>query len=159
MKKASTAKKLPAARKAKSRASALPEWDLSDLYKAPDSPAVEKDFAQLDKSCEDFRRLYEGKVDQLKAYELARAIHQYENIQELFGKLGSYAQLRFAKNMSDPATAQFYQNTQEKITVLSSRILFFALAINKLEEKHLQDMMKDADLRHYAPWLRDIRAF
>jgi len=58
-----------------------------------------------------------------------------------------------------PVNAQFYQNAQEKITVCSSLILFFALAINKIDEKDIQKKLADKALAHYAPWLRDVRTF
>ncbi len=61
--------------------------------------------------------------------------------------------------MADPAITQFYQNTQEKITVLSSQILFYTLAINKIDDKDMDAKLKSAALKKYAPWLRDVRAF
>lgn len=137
----------------------LPEWDLTDFYASADAPAVARDFTRLEKLCADFRKNYEGNVRTMDAAALAGAIREYEVMQELFGKLGSYAQLRYAKNMSDPANAQFYQNTQEKITALSSQILFFTLAVNRLDDQKLQQMLKNLALKHYEPWLRDVRAF
>ena len=139
--------------------SQLPEWDLTDFYASPESPEIKKDYERLDKLCSAFQKSYDGKVTRLSGEQLAKAIAEYEAMQELFGKIGSYAQLRFAKNMSDPAIAQFYQNAQEKITVLSSQILFFALAINKIEDKQLEGMLSNAALKYYAPWLRDVRTF
>ena len=143
----------------KTSVKALPEWDLRDFYETDNAPALLKDFARLEKLTQAFKKSYEGKVPSLSADSLAKAIGQYEDMQEIFGKLGSYAQLRFAKNMSDPAIAQFYQNTQEKITVLSSQTLFFTLAINKLDDKALGAMMSNAKLKKYASWLRDVRSF
>jgi len=137
----------------------LPEWDLSDFYESGNAPALIKDFVRLEKLTQDFQKAYEGKVASLSADNLAKAIAEYEVMQELFGKIGSYAQLRFSKNMSDPMIAQFYQNTQEKITTLSSKTLFFTLAINKLEDKHLGAMQGNAKLEKYGPWLRDVRTF
>ena len=143
----------------KKPAKKLPEWDLRDFYESGDAPSLLKDFARLEKLSKDFKKAYEGKVPSLSADGLATAIREYEVMQELFGKIGSYAQLRFAKNMSDPMIAQFYQNTQEKITVLSSETLFFTLAINKLEDKALAAMKGNAALEKYGPWLRDVRTF
>jgi len=143
----------------KTTARNLPEWDLRDLYEAPDGLSVVRDFKRLEQLCADFRKSYEGKVAALDAEALAKAIRDYEIIQEISGKLGSYAQLCFAKNMSDPVITQFYQNTQEKLTTLSSGILFFGLAINKLEDKALGAMRGNAALEHYGPWLRDVRTF
>ena len=137
----------------------LPEWDLTDFYASPEAPEIAGDYKKLEKLCADFQKAYEGKVETLGADTLAKAIREYEAMQELFGKLGSYAGLRFAKNMMDPSIAQFYQNAQEKITVLSSRILFFTLALNKIGDKAMDAMLKHKALGYYAPWLRDVRSF
>jgi oligoendopeptidase F len=157
-----TAASRTAAKKAPTRKTSLgklPEWDLTDFYPSMHSPAVEKDFGKLKQLCDQFRKKYEGKVAKIDGATLAKAIAEYEVIQELVGKLGSYAQLIFAKNMSEPANAQFYQNVQEKITVLSSQILFFGLAINKIADKDMDAKLKTAALKKYAPWLRDVRTY
>ena len=143
----------------KKAAAKLPEWDLSDFYTAPDAPSVVKDFTRAEQLCKNFHTAYEGAVESLPAEKLAKAIAEYEIIQDLFGKLGSYASLLFAKNMNDSQGAQFYQNTQEKLTVLSSQILFFTLSINKIEDKDLNAKLKHPALAKYAPWLRDVRTF
>ncbi|MDX2113734.1 MAG: M3 family oligoendopeptidase [Alphaproteobacteria bacterium] len=137
----------------------LPEWDLSDFYDSPKAGAVLRDIAEAEKRCADFKKNYEGKVEKLSGDALAAAISQYEEIQELLGKLGSYASLLFAKNMTEPSGAQFYQNTQEKITSLSSEILFFSLAINKISDKDMAAKLASKKLARYQPWLRDLRSF
>ncbi len=138
---------------------ALPEWDLSDFYTSQDAPEVTRDFKRLEKLCDAFAKAYDGKLGKLDGPLLAQAIREYEVVQELMGKLGSYAQLRFAKNMSDPLIAQFYQNTQEKLTTLSSCVLFFGLGINKLDDKKIAAMLKTPVLKIYEPFLRDVRSF
>ena len=137
----------------------LPEWDLKDFYDAPDGVQVKQDLAKMDTLCNAFTAAYEGRIESLSAEALAKAIAEYEVIQELFGKLGSYAGLRFYKNMSDPSIAQFYQNMQEQITVLSSRILFFGLDINKLDDNKLAEQLRTPALKYYESWLRDVRTF
>lgn len=137
----------------------LPQWDLSDFYASLDAPEVKKDFAELEKLCADFAGNYNKKVAKLSGGKLAKAISEYETIQELFGKIGSFASLLFAKNMSLPQNAQFFQNVQEKLTTLSSGILFFTLAINGISDKEIAVKLKTLSLAKYAPWLRDVRAF
>ncbi len=137
----------------------LPQWDLGDFYSSLDAPEVEKDFTKLEKLCVAFAKSYEGKVAKLTGEQLAKAISEYEIIQELFGKLGSYASLLFAKNMSLPQNAQFFQNVQEKLTVLSSRILFFTLSINNISDKEIAAKLKTKVLTKYSSWLRDVRSF
>jgi oligoendopeptidase F len=137
----------------------LPEWDLTDFYDKPTAPSVVKDFTKLEQLCSAFRQNYEGKVELLSGAELAQAIREYEVIQEIIGKLGSYAQLLFAKNMTAPANTQFYQNTQEKLTTLTSQIIFFGLSINKIDDALIASRLDHPELKKYAPWLRDVRAY
>lgn len=153
------AKKTAPKRPTPKRTVPLPEWDLKDFYASQTAPEVTADIKKLEKLCESFAKNYQGKVEKLDAAAFAKSIREYEIIQELMGKLGSYAQLRFAKNMSDSSIAQFYQNTSEKLTTLSSRILFFGLSINKLSDKAVAAMLKTPALTYYEPWLRDMRAF
>ena len=144
--------------KAKS-ANSLPVWDLTDFYPSHTDKAVQKDLDKADTLSAAFAKSYAGKIEKLSGAALAKAIVEYEYLSELFGKLGSYAQLLYAQNMTDSARAQFYQNVQEKLTVLSSRTLFFTLSLNKISDKEMGEKLKDAKLKKYAPWLRDVRSF
>ena len=40
----------------------LPEWDLSDLYTAPDAPELSDDLTWLETECAAFAAEYEGKL-------------------------------------------------------------------------------------------------
>ncbi len=138
----------------------LPRWNLADLYAAPDAPEVKADIAKAKAQAEKFRKSYAGTIGKLSGDELATAIRAYEKLEDLLGKLASYAQLLYAEDMTNPAFAQFYQNTTEAVTEISSKTLFFTLSLNKLGEKQLKELLKDSKkLKHYKPWLRDIRAY
>ena len=50
----------------------LPEWDLTDLYPAPDAPELTRDLDWLDKACADFAKSYEGKLASLGRRRHAR---------------------------------------------------------------------------------------
>ena len=151
----------PAARAASGTAAAraLPSWNLGDLYSGLDDPAIGRDLHGVQERCEAFARAYDGKVEKLSAQALAEALAEYERLQELMGRLGSYAQLSFSVAMTDPAIAKFSQDVQEKLTTASTHVLFFTLALNKIAEKDLQQKLKNPELQHYAPYLRDVRAF
>lgn len=137
----------------------LPTWDLTDFYPAIDSPELAKDQAKLKRACAKFATGFEGKVDALSPAEFGKAIVAYEKIDELMGKIGCYAQLLYAGDMSNPAITQFYQNTQELLTALSSTILFFGLSINKLSDAHVKQLQTNPTVKKYAPWLRDTRVY
>ena len=129
-------------------ASALPAWDLSDLYPSPDSPEVEADFKRAEAMAVAFETKYAGK---LPGDDLAAAIAEYERIEEILGRLGSYAGLLFAGDSTDPVLGKFYQTVSERSTAIGSHMLFFTLELNRLEEV--------PSAEPYGPWLRDLRVF
>jgi oligoendopeptidase F len=137
----------------------LPAWDLSDLYAAPDAPELSEDLAWCRDQAEAFHDRYEGKVAGLSGAELAAAVEAYEAIQERLSRLHSYADLVHAGDMSDAEAGQFYQSIQEATTEVSARLIFFTLALNRLEEAALEEKLADPKLARYRPWIRDLRVF
>ncbi len=76
----------------------LPTWDLSDLYPAPDSAALQADLAEADKAAREFKDRHTGKLAASPGSELAAAITEYERIEEILGRIMSYAQLLFSSD-------------------------------------------------------------
>ena len=140
-------------------ADALPEWDLSDLYPAMDSPAVEHDFQAAERAATAFKDRYEGKLAGLSGAELAEALDEYQRVEETQGRLISYAQLLFSGDGTDPQLGQFYQSVMERVTAISSNLIFFALELNRLDEAALEAKFADAKLGRWRPWLQDLRVF
>jgi len=150
---------MPDTNQARSVAEALPAWDLSDLYPAPDSAAVQDDFARAEREAKAFAAAYAGKLAGLTGAALARAITEYEQIEEVLGRLASYAGLLFAGDSTDPVIGRFYQTVNERVTAISSDLIFFTLELNRLDDASLEQKLQDADLARYRPWLRDLRVF
>ncbi len=137
----------------------LPTWDLGDLYSGMDSPQFKADLESAAADARDFAALYEGKLAGLSGDALAGAVATYEGLQERLGRIGSFAGLLYAGDMSDPKIGQFQQNAQERLTAITTTLLFFALEINRIEDKDLDAKLASAALAKYRPWLRDTRAF
>ena len=137
----------------------LPTWDLSDLYPGPDSGAVKADFLKAESAAKAFEAAYQGKLAGLSGAALATAISEFEQIDEVLGRLASYAQLLFAGDSTDATVGQFYQTVTETVTTISSHLLFFSLELNRLEEGTLEAKLADPALAHWRPWLRDLRVF
>jgi oligoendopeptidase F len=137
----------------------LPEWDLSDLYPAPDSPEIEADLAAAAREGEAFAQRYRGKLARLSGEELGRAVAAYEAIEERLGRLMAYAQLHFAALSTDPERGRFYQRISERVTAISSLLLFFTLELNRLDEGSLEKALAAPALARYRPWLEELRVF
>ena len=140
-------------------ADALPSWDLSDLYPAPDSSAVRADFDDAERAARSFEQTNAGKLASMTGAALAEAIAEYERIEERLGRLMSYAQLLFSGDSTDARIGQFYQTASERVTAISSHLLFFTLELNRLDDSVLEQKLADPALARYRPWLRDLRVF
>jgi oligoendopeptidase F len=151
------AKSSPAA-----RLGSLPEWNLADLYAGIDDPLVKRDLDRADAESLAFEEAYKGKLAALAeapgaGAALAEAVKRFEALDDLLGRLTSFAGLVHAGNTVDPARAKFYADVQERITAASTHLLFFVLELNRLDDAKLAAAMQDPALGHYRPWLEDIR--
>jgi oligoendopeptidase F len=140
----------------------LPEWNLGDLYPAIDAPEVKRDLDRLDEECSAFETAYKGKLAEEVAKEgggewLAAVVRRYEAVDDLMGRLGSYAGLIHAGDTVDATISKFYGDVSERLTAASIHLLFFTLELNRLDDKLLQSAMQTPSLGHYRPWLEDIR--
>jgi oligoendopeptidase F len=151
-----------------SRLGALPEWNLNDLYSGLDDPAINRDLDRVAVECAAFEDAYKGKLadlaglaksDTLDGASLAEAVRRYEAIDDLMGRLGSYAGLVHAGNTVDPARTKFYGDVQERLTAASIHLLFFTLELNRVDDAVLESAMADPALGHYRPWLEDVRRY
>jgi len=137
----------------------MPEWNLSDLYPAPDSPDVERDFAAAAAEAKRIRQTYQGRLVAMgrDGAALAEAVQAYEKLGDLMGRLGSYAGLLYAADQSDPARAKFYGDTSERLTNISKDLIFFELELNQIEDADLAQALKHPALARYKPWFDDLR--
>jgi oligoendopeptidase F len=138
---------------------APPTWDLRDLYDGPNDPRIAADLIRTEKSARLFAERYAGKLTKLAPHELGTAIDAYQALEEALGRLVSYAQLLFAGDSTDPVVGQFYQTLNERVTTISSQLVFFTLQINAIDEDALQQTLSDPAVAPWRPWLRDLRVF
>lgn len=149
----------PEAPVAQAETAALPAWDLSDLYPGMDAPQIKADLDRAEADARRFSDTYKGKLASLSGAELAEAIAEFERIEEILGRVMSYAQLVFAEDATDPKVGRFYQGCNERVTAISSNLIFFTLELNRLEDGELEAKMRGTPLARWWPWLRDLRVF
>lgn len=140
----------------------LPEWDLADLYPGMDSPEFAADLdgaaeAALNFSARHRGRLADWLADPDASSLLQQAIAEFERLEDRLGRVISYASLLYAGDTSDPQRAKFFGDAQERVTAISSDLLFFTLELNRLDDVALERAAERAPLDRYRPWLDDIR--
>ncbi|WP_299768912.1 M3 family oligoendopeptidase [uncultured Tateyamaria sp.] len=137
----------------------LPEWNLDDLYTGENAAELKRDLDWLEDACKSFAADYENKLDQLDAKGLLDCIQRQERINQVAGRIMSYAGLRYYQLTTDAGRAKFMSDMQEKITNFTTPLVFFTLELNRLEDDHLSGLLdQNADLARYKPVFDKIRA-
>ncbi|UWQ31669.1 M3 family oligoendopeptidase [Leisingera sp. M527] len=137
----------------------LPEWDLSDLYTSEDAPELARDLGWLEQECAAFAADYEGKLAGLDAASLLECVERNEKINNIAGRIMSFAGLRYYQLTTDADRAAFLSDCQEKVTVATTPLVFFTLELNRIEDGAMQaHLAANAELARYASVFRRIRA-
>ncbi|MEP4705453.1 MAG: oligoendopeptidase F, partial [Hyphomicrobiales bacterium] len=138
----------------------LPEWNLSDLYDSIGSDTILRDLEGVTAGAESFANSYRGALSGLAKNDpdgLLTAVRSFEEIQDKLGRIGSFAGLSYASNTTDPEIAKFYGDMNEKLTAISSNLLFFELELNIIDDELIEAALTHSGLAHYRPWFEDLR--
>ena len=137
----------------------LPEWDLSDLYPAPDAAQLAEDIATLEKACCTFSRDYEGRLASLSPAKMLECIERYQQIDVLGGRIMSYAGLRYYQNTTDASRAKFMGDLQDRITEATTKLVFFSLEFNRIADARYDEVFADPEgPARYKPVFDRMRA-
>ena len=140
----------------------LPEWNLDDLYPAMDAPGIAADLDRSAVLADAFQKRWRGTLAAEAAKpgggDLDRALEAFEGLEEVLGRLASFAGLVYSSDTSDLARSKFYGDIQSKVTDISSKLLFFPLELNRVPDEAIDRAIEDGEgLGHYRPWIVDLR--
>jgi oligoendopeptidase F len=137
----------------------LPVWNLADLYPGNDSAELKADIEAARREAKAFEAAFKGKLDELtRSGGLLKAIERMEALNDLTGKIGSYAFLQYVRNTQEPDKVKFLGDTSQALTDLSTGLIFFGLELNKIDEAALEAAFAaDPKLGRYRPWFAELR--
>ncbi len=136
----------------------LPEWNLDDLYSSENDKNLTIDLKWLDKECTKFENDFKNKLSKLSAQNFLKCILRYEKIQNISGRIMSFAGLKYYQSTTDPKRAKFLADMQDKITVSSSKLVFFSLEVNNIDNKKINSLLKgDVQLSRFKPIFDSLR--
>jgi oligoendopeptidase F len=148
-----------AAQKGHNQFGTLPVWDLDDLYPGKDSPEFKAALEEAKSLATKFEADYKGMLIELtKSGKLVQSIKDSEKLEDVAGRIGSFAFLQYAQNTTDPDRAKFMGDINEALTALSTKTLFYSLELNRIEDADLEAAFaKDPELARYKVWFADLR--
>ena len=140
----------------------LPEWNLGDLYPSTESSELKADLKKADELAVEFENRWKGNLAaeaaKPKGGDFAQSILEFEALEELIGKIVSFAGLVYAGDTSDPKRAKLYGDIQQKMTDASTHLIFYSLELNRIDDAVIENAMGDNPaIAHYRPWLVDLR--
>ncbi|MGO7107967.1 oligoendopeptidase F, partial [Rhizobium johnstonii] len=140
----------------------LPVWKLQDLYPSATSTAFVADMEKAGKAAIAFEEKWKGTLTEAAAKTgaegIGSALKEYEALDDIIGRLGSFAGLTYFSDTTNPTNGKLYGDVQAKITEFSGHLLFFALELNRIDDAVIDACMaNDPAAGHYRPWLLDLR--
>ena len=136
-------------------------WDLDPLLAGTGegSAGVEALLDEAQERAAAFAAAHAGKVAELDGDGLVAAMQELAALQELVGRAGSYAMLRFATATADPERGALMQKVQERGTQIETELLFFELEWAALEDDRADELLAHDGLDFCRHHLRTARRY
>ncbi|MCW3032177.1 MAG: oligoendopeptidase pepF/M3 family [Solirubrobacterales bacterium] len=134
-------------------------WDLEPLVAGEGEEGVRRRMSEGRERAKAFADAHAGRLAELGSDGLATAMRDLAAIQELVGRAGYYAALRFSTDTADPANGALMQWVQEQETEIQTMLLFFELEWAALEDERAEQMLEGEGLDFARHHLRNVRRY
>ncbi|HVN87087.1 MAG TPA: M3 family oligoendopeptidase [Candidatus Binatia bacterium] len=137
-------------------------WDLGDLYRSPDDPALRADLDTAGERAAAFAEKYRGTINVPSGPDpqwLAAAVAELESISEQAARPSIYAGLLHAADVRPPQHGALVAMTQERGTDIRNALLFFELEWIALEDGPAQRVIDSDACAHYRHFLAMLRRY
>jgi oligoendopeptidase F len=134
-------------------------WDLEDLVNGEGTAGVDRLLDDASARADAFASAHAGKVADLDGPGLVAAMHDLAELQDLLGRAGSYAALRFSTDTADPARGALLQRVQERATQIETRLLFFELEWAALDDARVDELLGTEGIDFARHHLRSARRY
>src|SRR3954451_8808260 len=138
------------------------EWDLDPLVDGQGADGVLALLEQADQRAAAFAERYAGRVAELDGPGLVEAMQELAVIEEMAGRAGTWAGLRFATDSLDEERGALLQKVQERGTAIETKLLFFGLEWAALDAGKAEELLAADGLdfaRHHLRMERRYRPY
>src|SRR5438067_5118228 len=134
-------------------------WDLEPLLDGEGEAGVERRLQEALGRAQAFAARYARALAELDGAALGEAMHELAAIQELVGRAGTFAALRFAADTATPSNGALLQLVQERATAIETTLLFFELEWAALQDDRAEALLADEGLDFCRHHLRNVRRY
>jgi oligoendopeptidase F len=100
-----------------------------------------------------------GRIGTMDATELAAFHRRLAELHDVIGRAQNYAGLRFSVDTADPANGARLARTEERVTAISTQLLFVDLEWAAADDDHVEAVLADPQLDFVRHHLRSARRF
>ena len=134
-------------------------WDLEPLVDGEGSDGVGRRLDDALEHAQAFAARHAGRLGELDGTGLKEAMEELAAIQDLIGRAGTYAALRFSADTADPANGALLQKAQERATAIETTLLFFELEWAALSNERAEELLAGQELDFCGHYLRNVRRY
>ncbi|RIK08718.1 MAG: oligoendopeptidase [Acidobacteria bacterium] len=131
-------------------------WDLEPLLNGKE---IDEFLDRADALAEEIEADFKNRISELDAGGLATLMEKFAEYEEILGRVGSYAGLKFSENTTDPANGARLAKVEERATRAQTHLVFFELEWSALDEAHVEGLLEDERLEFCTHYLRNIRRY
>jgi len=130
-------------------------WDLEPLL---DGRSVDDLLDRAEEVADQLANL-RGTIAEMSAGALADAMHLSAELEDLQGRAGYYAMLRFSEDTQDPGRGAEMMKVQERGTAIAAKLVFLELEWAALTDARVDELLADPVLDFCAHHLRSARRY
>lgn len=130
-------------------------WDLEPLL---DGHSVDDLLDRAEGVADQLANL-RGAIAEMSAGALADAMHLSAELEDLQGRAGYYAMLRFSEDTQDPGRGAEMMKVQERGTAIAAKLVFLELEWAALPDARVDELLADPVLDFCAHHLRSARRY
>lgn len=134
-------------------------WDLSVFYDSLEDPRIEADIKKAHALADEYAAKFKGRVAKLTPDEMVEAIKLGEDIQDIEGRVSSFAYLTFSENAVDPKAGALVQKVTEFGSALNQKTVFFGLEWNEADYEAAMDIINASQIAKYKFELESARRY
>jgi len=132
-------------------------WSLNDLFPSVDSAELKAAFKEMDSRAADLEKKRSLLTDTIRSQEFVSLIKELEALYRLAHRVASFAELGFASNTQNQEALGLVARTEQFLSEINNRTLFFSLWWKDLSDEKAAPLMAAAG--DYRYWLEEMRHF
>lgn len=117
-------------------------WDLGDLYSSEHDPSFLNDLENAEDKCRQFSVAWKGRLAAASDNEVLMLLGEFEQLQELLGRLQSFTYLKWTTNTEEPANGALLQSVREVIAAASRYLVFFSIELRDMEQQRVDELKR-----------------